>query len=192
MQKNNNLEAIKINNAQNTLLMIGMFSIIMLFAGLTSAYIVSKGALGSNWDSIALPKAFYLSTIMISGSGVWGYLSLKYCKCDNFIMISRALGITIFLGLLFAFFQFLGWKSLINTGKFLSGNNVASSYLYILTLTHLAHLVGGLIALLVVYIRSLSQKYNANNFHGLKLAIRFWHFLGVLWLYLFLFLLLIN
>ena len=182
----------KIQKARDTLLMVAMFSIVMLFAGLTSAYIVSKGSLGSKWDSIVLPNMFYISTLMILISSFFGYNTLKYSRSNNFKMISQSLLLTIVFGLGFSLFQFLGWNSLVNSGRFLSGNNVASSYLYILTLTHLAHLVGGLIALVVALFSSLKEKYNSNNFHSLKLIIRFWHFLGFLWLYLFLFLTLIN
>ena len=182
----------KIQKSHNTLLMIAMFSIVMLFAGLTSAYIVSKGSLGSKWDYIVLPHMFYVSTIMILISGFCGYNAIKYCKLNQFKMITQSLLLTLVFGLGFSLFQFLGWNSLIDSGKFLSGNNVASSYLYILTLTHLAHLIGGIIALLIALFASLNQKYDSHNIHSLKLIIRFWHFLGFLWLYLFLFLVLIN
>ena len=74
----------KIQKARNTLLMIAMFSVVMLFAGLTSAYIVSKGALGSKWDYIDLPNMFYVSTMMILISGVFAYKALNYCKSNNF------------------------------------------------------------------------------------------------------------
>ena len=182
----------KRQSAQTALLMIGMFSVIMLFAGLTSAYIVSKGSLGAKWDYIVLPKMFYYSTLMILLSSLFGYFSVKLCKADNSNMLKRFLSLTILFGVLFFMFQILGWKDLVNNGKFLSGNNVASSYLYVLTLTHFLHVVGGVIALLVTFFQSLNNKYNAVNFHGLQLAIRFWHFLAGLWIYLFLFLLLIN
>ena len=63
--------------------MISMFSVVMLFAGLTSAYIVSKGSLGSKWDTISLPSMFYASTCAIIISSIFGYLSVYYCKKDN-------------------------------------------------------------------------------------------------------------
>ena len=183
---------IKTQKAHRTLLMIGMFSIIMFFAGLTSAYFVSKGGLGLNWDVISLPNMFYVSTCMIFLSSVFGYFSIKYCASNNFKMITQSLVLTILFGILFGFFQFLGWKELINAGKYLSGNNVASSYIYILTITHLLHLIGGLIALIVVFFKSRNNYYNKENSHGLSLSIRFWHFLAFLWLYIIGFLLLIN
>ena len=182
----------KIENAHQSLLLISMFSVVMLFAGLTSAYIVSKGSLGSKWDTIVLPSMFYASTCAIFISSVFGYLSVYYCKKDNLDKIKKSLFWTILFGTFFAFFQFLGWKELVGAGKFLSGNNVASSYIYIFTIAHLAHFFGGMLALILAFIRSRKNRYNSTDFNGLKLTIRFWHFLGVLWIYLFAFLIFIN
>lgn len=175
---------IKIEKANSSLLMFGIFSVVMLFAGLTSAYIVSKGSLGSSWDNIILPSAFYISTTLIVISSFSASLSISYCKKNNLLMLNRLLLITILLGFSFAICQFFGWRELVDMGKYLSGNNVSSSYLYILTIVHLVHIIGGLAALLYVYIRSLSNIYNSSSFHGIKLAMRFWHFLGLLWIYL--------
>ncbi len=183
---------LKIEKAHRNLLMFGMFSVIMLFAGLTSAYIVSKGALGAKWDVIILPNMFYISTIMISISSFFGFFAIKYCKSDNFTMLKRSLLFTILFGLIFAICQLLGWNNLVLEGKFLSGNNVASSYLYVLTIAHLLHLFGGLIAVIIVFFRASNYKYNSQNYNGLNLAIRFWHFLAILWIYLVLFLVLVN
>ena len=99
---------IKIQKAKSSLLLIGMFSVVMLFAGLTSAYIVSKGALGSSWDVIQLPKMFYFSTMTIIMSSIFGYFSLSYCREDNFLMVSRYLLFTILFGVFFFLFQILG------------------------------------------------------------------------------------
>ena len=182
----------KNRKAHQTLLMIGMFSIVMLFAGLTSAYIVSKGSFGDEWDDIVLPNMFYISTGMICISSFFGYASVRYSHTDNFKMITRSLLLTILFGLFFFLFQILGWKELVNQGKFLSGNNLASSYLYVLTLTHLAHLIGGITSLCVVLFYSIKKYYHSDNSNGLTLAIRFWHFLAILWLYLLLFLVFVN
>ena len=183
------MEDYKIKNekAQSSLLMFGMFSVVMLFAGFTSAYIVSKGSLGSSWKDIILPTSFYISTFLILVSSVSAMLLMRYCKKGNIVILNRLLLCTILLGFSFGISQFFGWRELVNQGDYLSGNNVSSSYIYVLTITHLIHIIGGLIVLLVVYVRSVSNVYNAGNFHGLKLAMRFWHFLGFLWIYLFLF-----
>jgi len=180
---------LKSKKAHKTLLMIGMFSIVMLFAGLTSAYIVSKGSLASKWDEITLPSMFYISTVIIIISSVFGQFTIKYAKQDNFKMIIRCLLLTILLGVLFTLCQVLGWNSLVNQGKFFTGNNIASSYLYVLTIIHIFHLLGGIINLIIVFFHSCYHQYNSKNFHALSLSIRFWHFLTILWIYLFLFLL---
>ena len=149
----------KTQKARYNLLMIGMFSIVMLFAGLTSAYIVSKGALGNQWDVISLPNMFFLSTLVILLSSVSGYFSVQSCKSDHLQMMSRLLLLTILLGVSFCVGQFLSWKVLISNQKFLSGNNVASSYLYVLTLLHFLHMMGGMIALIVVYLKCFIIQY---------------------------------
>lgn len=182
----------KINKAQDNLLMISMFSIVMLFAGLTSAYIVSKGALDAKWDIIKLSNMFYFSTLTLIMSSVFAQLSLNSSKQDNYEFVSRYLLFTILLALLFFLFQILGWRSLVIDDKFLSGNNVSSSYIYVLTITHFLHVIGGVLALIWMYIKSLGRTYNKLNFQGLKLGVRFWHFLGIVWVYLFLFLVIIN
>mgnify|MGYP001163927116 CR=1 FL=1 len=182
----------KINKAEDNLLMISMFSIVMLFAGLTSAYIVSKGNLDTKWDVIKLSNMFYFSTICIISSSVFAQLALNSSKNDNYVQISRYLLVTIFLAFLFFMFQTLGWRSLVLDGKFLSGNNVSSSYIYVLTIIHFLHVIGGVLALILIYVKSLSRTYDKLNFQGLKLGVRFWHFLGFIWLYLFLFLIIFN
>ena len=96
----------------------------------------------------------------------------------------------IILGIFFALFQINGWRELTNQGVFLTGegSNVSGSFLYVITLSHLLHLFGGLVALIFVLVNVLNKKYNSSNYLGFNLAITYWHFLGVLWLYLFLFL----
>ncbi len=182
----------KIKKAHNTLLMIAMFSVIMLFAGLTSAYIVSKGALGMSWDAISLPVPFYISTVIVILSSICAQRVIHHVKSNNFDMIQLYLLFTLLLGLSFFLSQFSGWKSLVNLGKFLSGNNVASSYLYVFTIAHMLHLLGGLTFVIIAFLKSRYKHYNSNNLHSIKLIVKFWHFLGILWIYLFLFLLLIN
>ena len=189
---NERSENMKLKKAYDNLLMISMFSVVMLFAGLTSAYIVSMKGLGAKWDLISLPTMFYLSTLMIMTSSYFAQSSIKYCKNNNLALLSKGLLITIFFGFLFFLFQILGWSSLVNENKFLSGNNVSASFLYILTGLHFVHVIGGMISLVFMYVKSLQYKYTSKSFHGLQLGVRFWHFLGLLWIYLFLFLVLIK
>ena len=168
------------------LLWIGMGSIGMFFAGLTSAHIVRKAE--GNWIEFIFPNWFLLSTITILLSSLLLIIALK--KIKNNASAYKLTIWTFVLGLLFCFLQVNGWKELIEQGIYLTGqgSNAAGSFLYVITLTHLLHLVGGLIALFVISINAKKEKYNAKNYLGFKLGSTYWHFLGILWIYLFFFL----
>ncbi len=171
------------------LLWIGIISIVMFFSGWTSAVIVSKGGAG-NWLNIELPLAFSYSTIIIIISSLvyhFGFLSIKK---GNKTAIKWASLITLVLGLLFICSQYFGWKELYFNGIVATGSlsTNASSFLYLITVFHVLHLLAGIISLIIVTIKSFKTKYDSQNYLGLELSIIYWHFLGVLWIYLFLFL----
>ena len=179
------MSAVK-NRAFKQLLWVGMGSIAMFFAGLTSAYIVRKAE--GNWVEFILPEWFLYSTITIVLSSAMLILAQQNIKKDKSVF---GLVLSVFgLGLVFAFFQLNGWEELVSIGVYLTGtgSNVAGSFLYVLTLSHLVHLIGGLIALLVTAINAKRKKYSAKNYLGLEIASIYWHFLSVLWVYLFFFL----
>ena len=98
--------------------------------------------------------------------------------------------ITLLLGIGFAVLQFVGWNQLTSQGVFFAGSasTAAGSYLYVLTGLHLAHMLGGLISLVVVYVKSVRSAYNSDNLLGLQLSSTYWHFLTGLWVYLYIFL----
>lgn len=176
--------------ARITMMYIGIISIVMLFAGLTSAYVLRMGQRG--WESIDLPAAFIYSTILIllsSGTMYWAQYSVRQNNNRNVVL---GLLFTLLLGLGFAYSQFDGYSQLVANGHFLVGNNPASSFLYFISGAHLAHMVGGLLSVLVTVIRAGSGKYSAENHLGLKLTATYWHFLDILWVYLFAFLYLIR
>lgn len=171
------------------LLWIGIVSIIMFFSGWTSAVIVSKGGDG-NWLNIDIPNAFSISTVIIIISSIvyhFGFISIKK---DNSRILKITSFVTLVLGVLFVYSQFLGWKELYSNGIVATGSSStnASSYLYLITAFHVLHLLAGLISLLVVFIKSLRGKYSGTNYLGVEVSLTYWHFLGVLWIYLFLFL----
>ena len=91
---------------------------------------------------------------------------------------------------LFTYFQLRGWEELTAQGIYLTGegSNVAGSFLYVITLAHLVHLIGGLLAVLITAINAKREKYNKNDYLGFELTSIYWHFLGLLWVYLFFFL----
>ena len=188
-----NQEIVRKERAFKSMLIFGIFSIVMLFAGLTSAYIVSKGALTSEekWSFITLPITFQYSTFAIVLSSLFAILSFKSLKKNNLKQTKWYLIVTLLLGFLFSFLQFQGWSDLVSEGHFFAGkdSNVAASFIYVLTGVHLAHLVAGLIVFLVLLYNLRLKKYNKKKHLSFKLGMWFWHFLGVLWIYLYGFLL---
>lgn len=176
------------NKAAKPLLWVGIVSIIMLFAGLTSAYVVRAD--NGNWLIFNLPNIFFVSTAVIITSSITMFLALQMAKKDNFKGVILAVLITFVLGLVFTYTQFQGWKELTSKGIVFAGKyaNASGSFLYVLTGLHLAHLFGGLISLFVTFINSVKRKYSAANTLGLELCSIYWHFLDILWVYLFLFL----
>ena len=149
------------NNAKKQLLWIGMGSILMFFGGLTSAYIVRKPE--GNWLEFVLPEYFTFSTVIIVLSSVVLFFVKGQLRKNNsaFQLVFSVL----LLGLLFTFFQFKGWQQLIAQGVYLTGegSNASGSFLYVLTLAHLVHLFGGLIALLYVTIQSKKKVFTIEN-----------------------------
>jgi len=177
------------DKARKFLLWLGIGSIIMAFAGLTSGYVVSRSS-AKEWLVFELPSLFYFSTAIIMLSSVtmnWALASVKTANTKN----SRiALLLTLALGACFAITQFAAWNELNSQNIFFTGkgHSNSGSYLFVLSGLHLAHLAGGIIALVVVYIKNINNKYTPANYMGVKLCAIYWHFLDVLWVYLFLFL----
>ncbi len=170
------------------LLWFGMISVVMMFAGFTSAYVISKSR--PDWlTDFKMPSAFIVSTlIMLISSGTY-YLAIKAIRNNQPSKTTLLLWITLFLGIGFIYLQFHGFAQVIESGYYFTGSqsNVTTSFLYIVVLVHLAHLFGGIISLLIVIYNHYKQKYNAAQHIGIELSGLFWHFLDFLWLYLFLF-----
>jgi cytochrome c oxidase subunit 3 len=105
-------------------------------------------------------------------------------------MVTIGLLLTFGLGITFIYNQFVGFGQIIEAGYNFTGptSNVTISFIYIIAIVHIAHVVAGLIALILVIYNHFKQKYNSNNMLGFELAANFWHFVDVLWLALFLFL----
>ncbi len=169
------------------MLWVSMISMTMMFAGLTSAYVVSKKR--EDWVSFDLPSAFYISTILIVISSITFLLAKRSIKINNFSKTNIFLAISLILGLGFVYFQFQGFGQLINSGLYFTGveSNVSSSFLYVITIAHLAHIFAGILVLARVLYMNLKKRYDSSNFLGLELGAIFWHFVDLLWIYLFLF-----
>ena len=175
------------NTVKKQLLWVALVSISMFFASMLSAFIVEKADV-VNWKVFILPDQFEISTVIIIISS----LLLLFVKplLKNGKSIFSLVFIVFILGILFTYFQIKGWQQLTNQGVYLTGvgSNVAGSFLYILTLTHLLHLFGGLVGLCISTIKSKQNLYSINNYLGLELTTIYWHFLTILWIILFSFL----
>ena len=169
------------------LLWISMSSMVMLFAGLTSGYIVRQAE--GKWVDFNLPSAFYFSTAIMLLSSLTMHLAVTSVKKNDLQALKRWLIITLGLGLAFVFSQFLGFTELTKQGiYFVDKVNPSGSFFYAITGLHLAHLFGGIISLLVCGGKSILERYNSKNYMGVSLCAIYWHFLDGLWLYLFVFL----
>ena len=178
----------KHRRARKMMLLFSLLSITMTFAGLTSAYIVSKSR--PDWlVDFQLPDYFISSTLIIILSSISIWLAKKNIKSDKFSKTSFWIGITFLLSVLFVISQFLGFQELISKGYYFTGaqSTVTTSFLYVLSMLHLVHVLAGMIVLIVVYVNNKKNKYTDEKL-GFELAETFWHFLGALWLYLFVFL----
>lgn len=174
------------------LLWLSIVAMIMIFASLTSAYVVSWGKGG--WLQFDLPQLFYISTAVILCSSITMNWTLSSARKNDFKNVKIASLITLLLGVVFIICQFKAWGQLVDQNVFFAGKSASGSgsYLYALTGLHLAHLVFGIAALLVVWVKSMMNIYNSENLLGIRLCAIFWHFLDALWIYLFLFLLFVR
>jgi len=174
--------------SKKMILWFAMVSMFMMFAGLTSAYVVSTSR--PDWlKDFTLPNAFIISTVVIVISSVTFHLAKLATKKDDRKGATLWLLVTLALGIAFVFAQFYGFGQVIQSGYYFTGpeSTVTTSFLYIVVIVHLAHLFAGLIVLLIVIYNHFKQKYSSSQTLGIELGAMFWHFLDILWVYLFLF-----
>ena len=172
------------------LLYVFLVSVFMLFAGLTSAFIVSKG--DKIWQNVTLPPAFTWSTILIVLSSVSMQMAFQSAK-SNLISRNRVfLGITLLMGAGFMFSQYMGYKQLQESGFFLVGENTISSFVYLISGIHLAHIICAFLLVGFNLYQSFNYKIHSKSLNGIRICNTFWHFLGIVWVYLFLFFLYNN
>lgn len=169
------------------MLWFSMISMTMMFAGLTSAYVISRKR--TDWVAFDLPEAFYTSTILIVLSSITFFIAKLCIKKDNRQLTTILLATTLALGIGFIYFQFEGFRQLFEAGFVFAGaeSTVKSSFIYGITLAHIAHIAAGIVVLIVVLFNHLNKKYNSKDYLGLELGEIFWHFVDILWVYLFFF-----
>jgi cytochrome c oxidase subunit 3 len=170
-------------------LWVGIGSILMMFAGLTSAYVVKRNQ--ANWISFELPIMFWYSTAAMILSSVTLYLAAKAFKERAMNRYRMMIAATLALGVLFIVLQILGFAQLWNAGLTLH-SNVAYSFLYVIVGIHGAHVIGGLVAMLVISAKAFSTKARNYSSIPVELISTYWHFVDFLWIYLLIFLLMIR
>ncbi len=173
-------------------LWVAIGSLCMMFAGLTSAYIVRRNQ--SNWLEFEFPITFWYSTFVILLSSVTMHLAVKNFKARERINYKNLISITTILGILFVVLQYFAFQSLNHSGIKLmgQGSNPSASFLVVIIGLHMLHVAGGIIALLVVFFKSFSTKVKNYNSVPLEITATYWYFVDILWIYLFLFLLWIK
>lgn len=169
------------------MLWIAMISMVMFFAGLTSAYVISMKR--DDWVSFDLPNAFYVSTFLIVLSSITLIFSQRFLKSNKRPLSLVLLLVTFILGILFIWQQYIGFNQLKSIGLFFTGpeSTVSTSFIIGITFMHILHLLAGVIVLLVVIYNHFKYKYNPQDLLGFELGAIFWHFVDVLWIYLFFF-----
>ncbi|GHC42124.1 cytochrome c oxidase subunit 3 [Ulvibacter litoralis] len=179
----------KIYRAKKNMLWFGIISLTMSFAGLTSAYVISRER--KDWlTDFEIPQAFYLSVLVILLSSITVHFAKKMIQKNENKTGMWLLVTTFVLGIIFVILQFRGFSEIIANGYFFTGSesSITTSFVYLVVLLHLAHVFVGLITLLVVIYNHYKLKYQNGKTLGIELAATFWHFVDVLWIYLFLFL----
>lgn len=167
-------------------LWVGFASIIMMFASLTSAYVVRQAA--GNWLEFRLPGLFLYSTFAILLSSVTLHMSYHNFKNGNELGYKLLLIATLFLGFIFIMFQYQGWMEMQKMGIDLAGNP-SGSFIYVITGLHVAHVLGGIAALTIASYQAYTLKYKVTEkrLGRFQLTLQYWHFVDILWIYLFIF-----
>ena len=176
-------------NAKKFALWLFIVSICMLFAGLTSAYIVKKS--DGRWLQFDMPDMFLYSTLVLFLSSIamhWTYLKAKE---NSLKAVKIGITATAAIAVVFFYMQYLSWVKLVAQDVFLVGNP-SGSFVYIFSGLHLAHLIGGLVFLLVVFLDTMNYKVHSKSMLAIEMCTTYWHFLGGLWIYLYLFLVMNN
>ncbi len=162
-------------------------SIVMIFAALTSAYVVRKAE--GNWLEFNLPDMFYYTSGIILLSSVTMHIAYASIKRDLFDRAKIFITITAILGVIFCYGQFIAWGELVNNNVYFVGNP-SGSFVYVFSGLHGVHIVSGIVFLIIVLINIFRSKIHSKNMSLMEMCTTFWHFLDGLWLYLFGFLLL--
>ncbi|WP_312186710.1 cytochrome c oxidase subunit 3 [Sphingobacterium sp.] len=175
--------------AQKFNLWLGMLGMFMMFAALSSGFIVYTASGVDKGIKTLLPDTFVYSTIVIVISSLTMFLAHRAAKNGDSSKQKLLLVVTFVLGVVFFAFQVHAWNVLTERGVYFVNNNASQSFIYIFTGMHLAHIIAGLIVLIGAIIGANKLSKDGNLFR-MDLASIFWHFLDLLWIYIYVFLLL--
>jgi len=168
---------------------IFIFTSFMFFAALTSGFIVYSGG-REHAINIILPRAFMYSTTVIILSSITMFMASRAAKRLEFAKQRLFLWITLALGVAFFAIQLYGWSILIKMGVYFINPNASQSFIYVFTGMHLIHILAGLFLIINTLWRSYRNTPQAKNLFGMEMSGIFWHFVDIIWIYLYVFLLL--
>lgn len=171
-------------------LWVAIASILMMFAGLTSAFIVKSNLTG--WVSLKIPSIFWVSTATIVLSSITIQLAVAAFKMRSMSRYRSFMWITFILGVLFVAFQIIGFREMWESNIRFRGASGAGQFFYAIVGLHALHIAGGLVALLIMLIRSYVGKTKVYSVMPTVILSSYWHFVDLLWLYLIVFFLIIG
>lgn len=172
-------------------LWVAIGSILMMFAGLTSAFIVKSNLVG--WRDVEMPTVFWYSTAVILLSSLTIQLALRSFKQRDLSRYRQLLGMTFVLGIVFVVLQWIGFNELwYKQGVQMKGVTGAGQFLYVIFGLHALHVIGGVIALLVMFIKAFFGKTKNYSSVPVEVAATYWHFVDLLWVYLLVFFIVIG
>lgn len=170
-------------------LWVAIGSIIMMFAGLTSAYIVKRDQPG--WTTFDMPRTFLLSTAVILLSSLTMQIALKSFRGRKMDRYRGFITVTAILGLVFVVLQWIGFTQIWDSGVTFRGSG-AGQFLFVIAGLHALHVIGGVIALLVMFIKAYRTNVRSYNIVPVEVVSSYWHFVDILWIYLLIFFLLVQ
>jgi cytochrome c oxidase subunit 3 len=170
-------------------LWVAIGSIVMMFAGLTSAYIVKSNQV--NWKPVTLPSVFWISTAAMLLSSLTLQMALRSFKQREMNKYRSLIGATLLLGAAFIVLQWMGFSELWKQQVTFKGAG-AGQFLYIIFGLHALHVVGGVVVLLVMFIKAFTGKIKLYSSVPVEVAATYWHFVDFLWIYLLVFFLFIG
>ena len=163
---------------------VAIASILMMFAGLTSAFIVKSNQAG--WKEIAMPKIFWASTAVILLSSLMMQMALRSFKQREMQQYRLLIAFTFILGVGFVLLQWFGFMQLCDQQVTFKGSG-AGQFLYVIFGLHAAHVIGGVIALMIMFAKAFLGRTKLYGSVPVEVMATYWHFVDILWIYLFVF-----